>query len=241
MENQTMNVIEHLGELRKRIISVLIFFTVFLIVSFFFVEDIYAFLIKDIEQPLAVLSPTDIIWIYFCIASVAALGITTPFFFYHVWKYVSPGLTEEERKSSVMFIPSFFILFFLGITFGFYIIFPTVLQFLLGMVNSMFEAVFTVDKYFKFLFMLTVPLGIIFELPAIVTFLTKIKILTPDILTKYRKGAYMILVIVSVIITPPDFISDILVIVPLFILYEISIILSKYTYRKVRNEVEVLN
>ena len=102
-----------------------------------------------------------------------------------------------------------------------------------------FTAMYTAEKYFTFMIHMTVPFGLLFEMPAVVMFLTKLGILNPHRLAKARKLAYFILVIVAVTITPPDILSDVIVIVPLFLLYEISITISKFVYRnqlKMQNE-----
>lgn len=107
-----------------------------------------------------------------------------------------------------------------------------VLSFLLEIAGDQFETFFTAEKYFQFMLHLTLPFGFLFEMPAVVMFLTRLGIVSPEKLVKGRKYAYFFLVAISIVITPPDLISDILVIIPLFILYEVSISLSKIVYKK---------
>jgi len=133
---------------------------------------------------------------------------------------------------TLAFIPGIFILFISGIAFGYFLLFPIVLSFLQSLAGDQFETFFTVDKYFRFMINLTVPFGFLFEMPAIIMFLTRLGIINPQRLAKSRKISYFFLIVVSVLITPPDFISDILVIVPLVLLYEFSVTLSKIVYRK---------
>lgn len=232
MEVRDEYFVEHLQELRQRIIKTALVFIGCFILSFIFVEDIYEWLIKDLKHPLAVLGPTDILWIFMILAGVCALAGTIPFAAYQLWKFVSPALTNDERKVSFRFIPWLFLLFIVGIAFGYFILFPIVLQFLLSLSGDHFATMFTADKYFRFMLHLTLPFGFLFEMPIVVMFLTRLGILNPFRLAKARKVSYFILVIISILITPPDLISDVLVIIPLLVLYEISITLSKVVYRR---------
>ncbi len=232
MDLTEMNLIEHLSELRKRIIIVLCSFMLFLILSFLIVQDIHNFLVKDLHDKLAILGPGDILWVYMALASVSAITFTLPIAAFQVWLFVKPGLKKEEQKVTLAFIPGIFLLFLLGIAFGYFLLFPIVLSFLQSLAGSQFETFFTVEKYFRFLIQLTLPFGFLFEMPAIVMFLTRLGIINPQKLAKSRKLSYFFLIVVSVLITPPDFISDILVIVPLILLYEFSITLSKIVYKR---------
>lgn len=232
MNNREMSLTEHLGELRKRIIIVLVTFIVFLGISLFFVKDIQRMILKDIDEKLAILGPGDILWIYMIIAGVVAIACTIPMAAYQVWKFVKPALTKEEQRATAAFIPGLFFLFLLGLSFGYFVLFPIVLSFLKNLAGNQFELFFTVDKYFKFMIQLVLPFGFLFEMPAVIMFLTKLGIINPHKLIKARKVSYFVLVVISVLISPPDMVSDIIIIVPLLLLYELSITLSKIVYRK---------
>lgn len=232
MDQTKLKFTDHLEELRKRIIITGVTFILFFILGFVFVQDIYQFLVKDLSGKLALLGPGDIIWIYMVIAGVTAIACTIPVAAYQIWRFVKPALTQSEQKISLAFIPGLFFLFLFGIAFGYFILFPIVLSFLTGLIGDQFATFFTAEKYFKFMLNLTLPFGFLFEMPAVVMFLTKLGIINPLKLVKARKISYFVLVIVSVFITPPDFISDVLVIIPLLLLYELSITLSKVVFRK---------
>lgn len=109
MENSDFRLVDHLEELRGRIIYVLAVFVLTLIGAFVFVNDIYAFLVKDLPEKLAVLGPGDILWVYFNIASVFALAITIPFAAYQIWLFVRPALSKKERKVTLAYIPALFL------------------------------------------------------------------------------------------------------------------------------------
>ncbi len=232
MKGQNMNVVQHLQELRRAIIITLGFFVLFLLLSFIYVQDIYQLLVKDLPFKLALLGPSDILMVYLMIASVVALAATMPVAAHQVWRYVRPGLTPKERKVTIAYVPALFILFIVGICFGYFILFPLVLNFLMSLSNDMFTTFFTTEKYFRFLLHMTLPFGFLFELPVVIMFLTSLGIINPYVLQKIRKYAYFVLIITSILITPPDFLSDILVIIPLLLLYEGSITLSKFVYNR---------
>ena len=184
---------------------------------------------------LMVLGPSDIIWIYFMLASVIAITATIPILAFQIWLFVKPALKPNEIKATLAYIPALFFLFIIGLAFGYFVIFPMIYQFLLNLGGDLFLTNFTVEKYFKFLFNMTIPFGVLFELPVVIMFLTSIGLLNPYVLQKVRKYAYFILVVVAVCITPPDFMSDFVVAVPLLLLYEISITLSKWSSNDVKS------
>ncbi len=232
LEKQNMSLIQHLEELRKRIIITVIFFIIFVLGAFLYVQDIYHLLVSDLPFKLALLGPTDILMVYLTIATVVAITATLPFAAYQLWLFVKPALTKKERKIALAYIPALCLLFLGGISFGYFILSPMVLTFLMSLSDEMFATFFTTEKYFRFLLHMTLPFGFLFELPAVIMFLTSIGVINPHRLQKFRKYAYFLLIVVSIIITPPDFLSDILVTIPLLLLYEASITLSKIIYRK---------
>lgn len=232
MKKQDMELIGHIEELRKRIIFVLGTFILFFILSFIYVQDIYYWLVKDLEVKLAILGPSDILWVYMILAAVVAIAGTIPMAAYQTWLFVRPALKESERKITLAYIPALFFLFILGIGFGYFVIFPMVFQFLISMSEDMFTTFFTTEKYFMFLIHMTLPFGFLFELPVIIMFLTSVGVLNPYRLQKIRRYAYFVLILIAIFITPPDFLSDILVVIPLIFLYECSVLLSKVVYRR---------
>ncbi|PLT35268.1 twin-arginine translocase subunit TatC [Bacillus sp. V5-8f] len=232
MADKELNLIEHLDELRKRLIITAVSFVVFFILAFIYVEDIYKWLVRDLEVKLMVLGPSDIIWVYFMLASVIAIAATIPVFALQLWLFVKPALMPNEIKVTLSYIPALFFLFIAGLSFGYFIIFPTVLNFLVDLGGDLFVTNFTADKYFRFVMNMTIPFAILFELPAIAMFLTSIGIINPYVLQKLRKYAYFVLILIAITVTPPDFMSDFLVTVPLLLLYEISITLSKVVFRR---------
>ncbi|QKS73228.1 twin-arginine translocase subunit TatC [Paenalkalicoccus suaedae] len=227
-----MDIVDHLDELRKRIIIIASVFIIAFIAVFIYIQDIYAWITKDLDMQLAVLGPLDIIVIYFSIAAVLAIAVTLPVAVLQIWLFSKPGLTKAEVRATAVYIPASFLLFIGGLAFGYFVVLPIVLNFLLALGEGTFQTMFTADRYFQFVLRMTVPFSFLFEMPLVVMFLTSIGILTPMGMHKNRKYAYFGIVVVSVLLSPPDFLSDVLVIIPLILLYEISISLSKIVYKR---------
>lgn len=231
-KEKEMNYIAHLSELRNRLIVTAICFIVFFVIGFVYIKDIYWFFVSDIDLELTAISPMEIIWIYFSMAGLVALVGTIPILTYQIWAFIKPGLHPHERKATLGYIPAIFLLFIGGLVFGYFLFVELIMPFLLSLNDGMFNIMFTVDRYFKFLFRVTIPIALLFEMPIIVMFLTSLGVLTPDFLIKNRKYAYFILIVIGVLITPPDFILQLAVAVPLILIYEVSIQMAKIVYRR---------
>jgi len=233
---EEMSVVDHLTELRKRLIYVLVVFMLGLIGGLFCAQPIYNYLINaDLAKGfvLHAFSFWDGIGMYMKIAVAVSLAVSVPFIVYQLWAFISPGLRQEERSAALRYVPYVFLLFLLGIAFSYYVIFPMALSFTISVTRSMgLEETYGIAQYFSFMFSLVLPVALLFELPLLVMFLTKLRILNPLRLRKIRRYAYFALVFIAVVITPPDFISDFLVTIPLLVLYEFSVFLSAFVYRK---------
>lgn len=158
----------------------------------------------------------------------AGFILAFPYVLFEFWKFVSPGLRMNERKSARGFIFVASLLFFIGVLFGYYVVTPLSINFLSNyQVSSEVFNDFDLSSYIGLVRACALSGGLIFELPIIIYFLTKIGLVTPEYLRKYRKFALVIVLIISAIITPPDIASQIIVTIPIVILYEISIYISK--------------
>lgn len=165
------------------------------------------------------------------------LGIVVafPYILFEFWRFISPGLRKNERKNSRGFIIIASLLFFMGVVFGYYVVTPLSINFLGSyQVSEQVFNDFDLSSYTGLVRTSVLASGLIFELPIIIFFLTKIGVVTPEYLKKYRKFALVIVLILSAIITPPDIVSQVIVAVPVIILYELSIIISRRVLKKER-------
>lgn len=251
----TMSFLEHLEELRWRIVKGLVAVLVGVVIAFifsdFFVEDVllgptradffmYDFLRVDaVDFELQSRRLPGQFFTFWGTLFVMGFVIGSPIFIYQMWGFVEPALESKEKKKT--FFSAFFItLFFLmGVSFGYLILVPFALQFFAQFqISDIIRNDFDINEYFSSVSMWVVACGIIFQIPVVSYSLSKIGLLTPDFLKKYRRHAIVMFLLVSAMLTPPDPISQILIAIPLILLYELSIWISRFAVRKRKKELE---
>lgn len=254
-----MSFIDHLEELRWTIFRSLLYIIIIATIafsykSFIFDTIIFGFLDDNfptyrflcllgesfcIEAPRLVLSTRQMgeqFMVHFKVATILGFVVSFPLIIWEIWKFVSPGLNLKEKKYSGSIIIVSGTLFFIGILFGYFVIAPFAIKFFASYTVSDFaETMPTLDSYVGFLTMLVLPSGIIFELPLVVYFLSIAGIINSKLLTTYRKHAVVIILILAGIITPPDVLSQILVGIPILIIYEIGIFIAKRIEKRRKN------
>jgi len=227
-ETTQMSFLEHLEELRWRLIKSIIAVLLGGMISFLFIEEILQFLIspiKDLSNPpdLQVLKVQGMFMIKWGVSLLGGVVLSIPVLTYQLAKFIGPGLHNNEKK--VMFPLVFFsyFAFLIGIVFAFIVLIPYSLNFFTSMGMEEVKNNFSINYYFSFITMLLLGSGIIFELPIIVFILSSMGILTPAFMRHYRRHSLVFILVLSAFITPPDPISLIFMSIPLAILYEISI------------------
>lgn len=227
---------EHFDELRKRILTVMYFFVAALFVGFFFSKPlIYRMQNAPWTENIQMhaFQVTDPLRIYLVVIVIIAFIIILPVILYQLWAFIAPGLYEKERKVTLSYIPIAMVLLLLGMSFAYFIVVPYIIGFTFDLSFEMgIETTIGINEYFAFLFRTVLPFGVIFQLPVIVLFLTQLGIITPMFLKKNRKYAYFIMFVLAALIAPPDLMTHLLLTVPMIILYEISIYVSKIGYRR---------
>ncbi len=226
---------EHVADLRRRIIWILVVFFGLLCLSLGLVARLYRYLTAPITRlgyHLMVVSPGEIVMVYLAVAGVVAAGLTMPFALYQLWRFVRPGLTPLERRYAQRLLPVMLAMFVLGVAFAWFVVFPMVLRFLLQLASRAADVHIRVNAYFSFLTGLCLPFGLVFELPVVVAFLTRIGVITPRVLRRWRRYAYLVIVVVGVFISPPEMITHLSVILPMIALYECSILISAWVERR---------
>ena len=159
--------------------------------------------------------------------------IAFPYVLYELWKFISPGLHPRERQHSRGFILISSLLFFMGVLFGYYVVAPLTINFLgTYQVSQIVLNEFDLNDYISKLKTSVLACGVLFELPIIIYFLTKVGIVTPEMLKKYRKIALVVILVLSAVITPPDVTSQIVVALPVLLLYQVSIYISKVVLKR---------
>ncbi|MFZ1289503.1 MAG: twin-arginine translocase subunit TatC [Melioribacteraceae bacterium] len=232
-----MSFLEHLEELRWRILYLLIGVTLGTILSWIFIDflidNILLLPAKKAKLNLQNLRPFGQLFIYFQVAVIGGFILSVPNVFYQLWKFISPALKKNERKYVSRIVIFSSICFLAGITFAYYVMLPLTLTFAGQFGTTLIENNFAIDEYFSIIISVMLAAGVIFELPMLSFFLTKLGILTPNFMRKYRKHSIVGILIVAAILTPgTDPVAQILLAIPLFLLYEISIFVSKFSLKK---------
>jgi sec-independent protein translocase protein TatC len=232
-----MSFMEHLGELRTRIVWALGSAGVGLVIAFFITDPAMRFISRPLAKmntELVFTSPTEAFWTWMKVAMVLAIFISMPAILYQVWKFVSPGLHAHEKKYAAPFIIVGSLLFLIGGAFAMLLVIPFASQFLVTFGQEKgWKPMITVANYTDFVIKFALAFGIVFELPVVITVLALIGVVTPQFLAKNRKYAILINFIIAAVLTPtPDMINQTLMAGPLCILYEVGIICARLAVRK---------
>ena len=233
-----MPFLEHLEELRQRILKSLAALIVFSCASFAATDWILNFLTypnSHLAKPakLIFLKPTAMLMLRMEIALAAGLIASLPVILYQLWQFISPGLLPTERKYMTPVILMTCFCFLVGGSFAYFVMIPVVLPFLFSLGTQAIEANINISDYMSFVLRLILATGLVFELPMVAFFLARFGLITPAFLRKFRKYSYVVIFIVAAIITPtPDPVNQTILAIPLMLLYEISIWVTAIAYKK---------
>ena len=262
MENPgNMSFLQHLEELRWRLVRCAIVILLLAIVIWYFQEEIMVNLFLSMKDKDFVTFRLLCQYIGVCVEEIpvkmqsmtvsgqftyalmmsflGGLVISFPYVFYQIWSFIKPGLKQREKKmvNGLVFYVS--LLFFLGILFGYFLVAPLSVQFFGSyQISNQIENNFTIGSYMSTIFSTVFYSGLFFLLPVVSYLLTKIGLINVSFLIKYRKHAIVAILILAAIITPPDIASQIIVSIPIIILYEIGILVSKRAERLAKNEAQ---
>lgn len=232
-----MNFLDHLEELRWRIIysviGVLIGTSVALYFSDFFVDKVLLLPARTANFKLQNLRPFGQLFLYFQTAVVVGLILSFPNVIYQLWKFIAPALKQNEKKYVKWIVLFTTFCFICGIVFGYFLMLPITLKFAAGFGTVTIANNFALDEYLSIVLSIILGAGLVFELPMLSFFLSKIGILTPKLMRKYRRHSIVVIIILAAFLSPgTDPVSQVMLAVPLVLLYEISIIVSKIFQKK---------
>jgi sec-independent protein translocase protein TatC len=220
--NQSL--LEHLNDLRVRLTWAVAGLVLFTAISFPFAETILRFLISPYGEQLQTLSPTEGIETYFKIALVAGATLAMPWILYQLWLFIAPGLHDNERHSVYIFVPSATILFLAGVAFAWLILLPSAIAFLSTFMSAIFLPGWTSREYISFATNFLFWLGVAFELPLVIYFLSRFGIITSQMLREHWRIAIVGIAVIAAVVTPSiDPVTMLLTMLPLTILYLLSI------------------
>lgn len=226
--------VEHLRELRSRLIKATICVLVATAISFAFSNQEVELLVR-LASPhqLIAFKPTEVFVSYFKVAFYTGIAISMPLLVYQLFRFLAPGLTRAERRWILVSLPAVTILFVTGVLFCYFLVLPSALDFLLNFGSADIVATPTISEFLSFVTTFLLAVGVAFETPVIVFLLAMLGIATPRRLSKFRRWAYVLAFVVAAIITPtPDPVNQTIVAVPIILLYELGILFARIGVRK---------
>ena len=227
-----MTFLDHLGELRKRLIRIAVALVVLGGVSLYFTPHILRLLILPYGSQLKVIGPTESVGVYLRIALTCAAAAGMPYILLEIWGFISPGLLPRERRFACVMVPAGVILFLVGVSFAWFFMIPAAVRFLSNFSPDIFKTEWTSQNYIPFVTSLLFWIGVCFELPLVVFFLAKLRIVSARLLLRVWRLAVVVIVIAAAVITPTvDPFNLMLVALPLVVLYFLSILLAVIAQR----------
>ncbi|GAB6143899.1 twin-arginine translocase subunit TatC [Desulfocicer niacini] len=229
---------DHLTELRDRLVRCFIAVGVGFVVAYCFKEKLFDLLMAPLvtamgeNQKMIFTGLPEAFFTYLKVALLTGIVAAVPVLFYEFWMFVSPGLYRQEKKFLIPVVLLSIFFFAVGSSFGYFIVFPYGFQFFLGFASETIQAMPSMKEYLGFASKMLLAFGFVFELPLVITFMARMGLVTIDFLTKNRKYAVLIFFTGSALITPPDVVTQIMMAIPLMILYEISIVGARVFQKK---------
>jgi len=227
-EEKRMTLIEHLEELRGRLIKSAIALAVTTLASLIFTGRLLKILVAPAGIKPIFLRPTEMFVTYMRVALISGTALAMPVIVYQMIRFVLPALKPHERRYLYIIVPGATFSFLLGLAFAYFAMLPFALRYLLSFGGNIAEAKWAIGEYISFVTKLLFWVGVTFETPLLVFFLAKLGVVTPEMLARYRKYAIVAIAVLAAVITPtPDPFNMMVVMVPLLILYEIGVLLAK--------------
>jgi len=227
-----MSLVDHLQELRKRLLVVVIAVVIGSTVCYFYSTELVHFITAPAGK-LYYMSPAEAFFTYLRVSFFAGFLLALPIVLYQVWAFVLPALSIKERMASVILVPASVLLFFTGLAFSYLLVLPAGIKFFMGFATEDLQPMLSLGQYLSFVISFLLPFGFIFELPLFVVVLARLGIISSAFLSGKRKHILVLSFIVGAIIAPtPDVFSQSMVALPILVMYEISRLIVKYILKK---------
>lgn len=231
-DDGSMSILAHLEELRWRLIRSIIAVIVCSGICYYFIEDIMAFISQPVGK-LYYLQPSEAFFTYLKVSICCGFILALPIVFYQLWCFVLPALTIKERYIAAVIVPSSVILFLSGLAFSFFLVMPAALKFFGGFGSESLLPMFSVARYFDFLFSFILPFGFVFELPLVVVIAAKLGLLSSKFLGEKQRYVIFFSFVIGAIITPtPDIFTQSMIALPMIVLYELSYLIVRFILRR---------
>ena len=226
-----MSIIDHLTELRRRLIRCVVAVLLGSCITYAFDEEIMQFLLAPAGK-LYFMHPGEAFFSYAKVVLFSGFLLATPVVFYEIWRFFVPAFTRRERMVLGIMVPSSIMLFYAGLAFSFFLIVPIGIKFFMGMGSEDLSPLFSIEKYLDFIITFLLPFGLAFELPLIIIIMAAIGLVTSQQLKKYFRYVFFVSFIIGALLTPPDIVSQITLALPLTVLYGLSYLVVRFVLRK---------
>ena len=231
-DDGSMSILAHLEELRWRLIRSIIAVIVCSGICYYFIEDIMTFISQPVGK-LYYLQPSEAFFTYLKVSICCGFILALPIVFYQLWCFVLPALTIKERYIAAVIVPSSVILFLSGLAFSFFLVMPAALKFFGGFGSESLLPMFSVARYFDFLFSFILPFGFVFELPLVVVIAAKLGLLSSKFLGEKQRYVIFFSFVIGAIVTPtPDIFTQSMIALPMIVLYELSYLIVRFILRR---------
>lgn len=223
-----LTIVEHLEELRDRLIVIVIALVVGTAFSLIFTEALLRLLVKPLPSMPIAIDPVESFIVYFKVALIAGVAVAMPVILYEIVRFLLPALTPQEKRYLYFLLPGGTLMFVLGLAFAALLVLPAAVGFLQGFMGNVITQQWTIERYIGFVTTIMFWMGIVFELPLVMFFLAKLRIVNTQMLTKFRRFWIVLAAVIAAAITPtPDPVNMTIVMVPLVLLYEVGILLVR--------------
>ena len=244
MDQQEDTFLSHLFELRDRLIKALLSIGIVFVCLFPWAKELYALL----AQPLIATLPqggqmiaTDVVGVFLVpmeVALMVAFLIALPYVLYQVWAFVAPGLYTHEKRLALPLVAASVFLFFVGMSFAYFLVFPTVFKFMANIAPEGVAWMTDIEKYLSFVMTTFLAFGVTFEVPVVVVVLVRMRVVELETLKEWRSYMIVAAFVIAAIFTPPDVISQLMLAIPLCLLYELGMLMARFVSKPVKPESE---
>lgn len=236
-DEEDMSFFSHLGELRDRLVRSMLVVIVIFCVLYYFANDIYSVIARPMLEQLAgqkmlATRPASTFFIPMKLALMLSLFVSIPYLLYQFWAFVAPGLYHREKRLAVPLLVSSTVLFYTGMAFAYFLVFPIVFKFFAHAAPAGVEVRPDITEYLDLVLSLFMAFGAVFEVPVATVLFVAIGVVTPDQLSGMRRYMIVIAFIVGMLLAPPDVMSQFLLAIPMWLLYEVGIIMSRFVYKR---------
>jgi len=244
MEQQEDTFLSHLFELRNRLIKALLSIGIVFVCLFPWAKELYALLAQPLISTLpqgGQMIATDVVGVFLVpmkVALMVAFLIALPYVLYQVWAFIAPGLYTHEKRLALPLVAASVFLFFVGMSFAYFLVFPTVFKFMANVAPEGVAWMTDIEKYLSFVMTTFLAFGVTFEVPVVVVVLVRMGVVTVETLKEWRSYMIVAAFVIAAIFTPPDVISQLMLAIPLCLLYELGMLMAKFVGKPAKPESE---